>query len=223
MWHLCQLQHHSCFTRLNTHTAASASPVFCFPPQVAPHLPIGQVSLMHFTTLFWVVRITDCVRSSSCALTSHNEQPPPGSRLCSWLPLPSAASDCTASLTKPLQMHLGHRHLSGGTTVKSRNWKKLARMLCPNYSKRPTVVPEPIATLQDAFGGESWSNGAKLWKIHTKLLGFRRASLLISCRNKRGFPFTTPLVHIMLCTVSLLCIAWPALWEITFPRDFLSQ
>ena len=103
----------------------------CFPPQVDPRQPIGQVSLMHFTTLFLVVRITDCGRSSSCALTSHSEQPPPGSRLCSWLPLPSAASDCTASLTKPLQMHLGHRHLSGGTTVKSRNWKNWPGCFAP--------------------------------------------------------------------------------------------
>ena len=83
-----------------------------------------------FHHLFWVVRITDCGRSS-CALTSHSEQPPPGSRLCSWLPLPSAASDCTASLTKPLQMHLGHRHLSGGTTVKSRNWKNWPGCFAP--------------------------------------------------------------------------------------------
>ena len=49
------------------------------------------------------------------------------------------------------------------------------------------------------FRGKSWSNTAKLRRIHIKLLGFRRASLLISCRNKRGFPFTTPEVHIMLC------------------------
>ena len=42
-----------------------------------------------------------------CAAGSHS--PPPGSRLCSWLRLPSGATDDqTASLTKPRASPLGH-------------------------------------------------------------------------------------------------------------------
>ena len=147
MWHLCQLQHHSCFTRLSTHTAASASPVFVFHLKL---LPFYQLAKSH-----------SCISPLVLGCAHHRLWQ---KQLCTDFSQRAAASRVeTVQLTAAAKRCFGLYSFTHQTSTNAlgtptplrrdncqvQKLKKLARMLCPNCSRAYSN------TSKDAFGGES--------------------------------------------------------------------